>query len=339
MECTNKREMSRNAWPQYNPAPQNGEESATTIHATKNDPQPKSPTPCMVSHRKHEDHTPKPKRCLIEIHNAPDIKDLLKMTEHLHNLRYGGIHLPVYSCPCNECEPDWENGCENPQKCAMEAHQRLERIAPKYNPLQNPQQDNLSLIKRRKAQNAQTKQNNNAITFNPSITSKTNLAECFHIFTNNEELTITLAERQPPTNSVSLIDLHQTIYTDSSCINNRDTNTQCSTGIWFRRDSERNTSVRIAGEHLTNQIGELAAITVALEKTLNFIPLTIKSNSKYAIDGLTTHLERWENIGWLGIWNKEWFMRAAYLLRKDLPPPTSSGSKDIMEPKNKPPTK
>jgi Reverse transcriptase (RNA-dependent DNA polymerase) len=56
-------------------------------------------------------------KCLIETHNTLHIKDLLKVTEQLHNLRYGGIHLPVYSCPCDECETDHENGCENPEMC------------------------------------------------------------------------------------------------------------------------------------------------------------------------------------------------------------------------------
>ena len=34
------------------------------------------------------------------------------------------------------------------------------------------------------------------------------------------------------------------------------------------------------------------------------------------IDGLTLHLKKWEDRGWIGIKNREWFKRAAYLLRR-----------------------
>jgi ribonuclease HI len=44
-------------------------------------------------------------------------------------------------------------------------------------------------------------------------------------------------------------------------------------------------------------VGEIAAIIKAIETTANCIPLLIKSDSKYAIDGLTTHLENWEDQG------------------------------------------
>ena len=42
----------------------------------------------------------------------------------------------------------------------------------------------------------------------------------------------------------------------------------------------------------------------------------------YAIDGLTKHLKDWEDRGWIEISNKEWFKKAAYLLRKRSAPTT-----------------
>jgi ribonuclease HI len=42
----------------------------------------------------------------------------------------------------------------------------------------------------------------------------------------------------------------------------------------------------------------------------------IKTDSRYVIDGLTKHLKEWEDQGWIGIKNKEWFKRAVYLLRR-----------------------
>ena len=62
-------------------------------------------------------------------------------------------------------------------------------------------------------------------------------------------------------------------------------------------------------------MGEIAAIIVAVDSFPKFWPLTIISDSKYAIEGLTTHLPTWEDNGWIGIKNAEFFKRAAFLLR------------------------
>jgi RNase H len=49
-----------------------------------------------------------------------------------------------------------------------------------------------------------------------------------------------------------------------------------------------------------------------------FWPLTIISDSKYAIDGLTTHLHTWEDNGWIGVKNATLFKKAAFLLRRHI---------------------
>jgi len=58
------------------------------------------------------------------------------------------------------------------------------------------------------------------------------------------------------------------------------------------------------------------AIIEAISAIPPFHPLTIFSDSKYAIEGLTEHLRSWEDIGWIGIKNMTLFKRAAYLLKK-----------------------
>jgi len=44
-------------------------------------------------------------------------------------------------------------------------------------------------------------------------------------------------------------------------------------------------------------------------------PAKIITDSKYVIEGLTTHLESWENDGWIGIKNTKLFRKAAHLMR------------------------
>jgi hypothetical protein len=41
-------------------------------------------------------------------------------------------------------------------------------------------------------------------------------------------------------NRIALHHLNTTVYTDGSCINNRETNARCGAGIWFRKDNPKN---------------------------------------------------------------------------------------------------
>ncbi len=89
----------------------------------------------------------------------------------------------------------------------------------------------------------------------------------------------------------------------------------CGAGVWFGLRDPRNCTIRVPGEHQSNQIGELAAVIVAIQETPHFQPLEIISDSKYVIKGLTTHLHSWEDKGWIRIQNAKLFKRAVYLLK------------------------
>jgi len=67
--------------------------------------------------------------------------------------------------------------------------------------------------------------------------------------------------------------------------------------VWFSKEDERNKALKIPGLAQTNQVGELAAVISALENFPTYAPLTIVSDSKYAIDGLAEHLKDEDTIG------------------------------------------
>ncbi|KAH9071067.1 hypothetical protein EDB83DRAFT_2221492 [Lactarius deliciosus] len=103
-------------------------------------------------------------------------------------------------------------------------------------------------------------------------------------------------------------------------MDNGKANARCGGGVWVSHGHPSNSSIRVPGPHQSNQVGEIAAVIVAVEKLPNFCPLIIKTDSKYVIDGLTTHLKTWEDNGWIGIKNAEFFKRAAYLLKRRTAP-------------------
>ena len=264
-------------------------------------------------------------KCLAKNHQSRRVKNMLEVTERLQGEYRGGLHVPVYLCHCNDCEKDRGNGCENPQRCAIEAKKRLERITPKLDPMRLPINDGLSLTSRRKERNkaaSDDADDDQGIIFDPSVTEKSDLSDCFRIFVDPTKITNIPATRQPNPRGIVFDDEEITIYTDGSCLNNGKLNARCGGGIWLEEGSQHNRMIRIPGPNQSNQVGEIAAVVVALEKMPNYVPLVIKTDSKYVINGLTTHLKTWEDQGWIGIRNKEWFKRAAFLLRRRSAPTT-----------------
>jgi len=121
-------------------------------------------------------------KCLIKKHKAITVADFLKISNGIRNAPIEN-HRPTPYCCCRDCNTDRLLNCLNPHDCATEATIRLQQINSKWNPLTNlPASDNLLLMLSRKARNKQAKKNNKHITFGPSITSKTDLTECFRIF-------------------------------------------------------------------------------------------------------------------------------------------------------------
>jgi len=66
-------------------------------------------------------------------------------------------------------------------------------------------------------------------------------------------------------------------------------------------DNPRNQALRIPGNAQSNQVGEIAAVVAAMELIPPYQLTKIYMDSKYVIEGLTTHLENWENDGWIDI--------------------------------------
>lgn len=99
-------------------------------------------------------------------------------------------------------------------------------------------------------------------------------------------------------------------------MNNGKENAKCGAGVWFGPDHSLNKAIRIPGQEQSNQIGELGAIIAAVDAVPLNQPLKIISDSRYAIDGLTDNLGRWEDKGWIGIQNAALFKKAAFLMRR-----------------------
>ncbi|TEB24822.1 ribonuclease H-like protein, partial [Coprinellus micaceus] len=96
-----------------------------------------------------------------------------------------------------------------------------------------------------------------------------------------------------------------TVYTDSSCTSNGAQSARAGSSIWYGPDDPRNTAFRLEGQGHTNNTGELAAVLIALQQNKDTKRLNVLSDSKYALDAVTKHTNKWAQIGYIGVTNKE----------------------------------
>jgi hypothetical protein len=210
------------------------------------------------------------------------------------------LHQQDLRCICRDCGRDRMGRCQQPHTCAQEALDRLNAIAPKLNPLRENWHGDLSLTRRRLAWNEMVRANQEEIVFDPSMTSKNNLAECFRIFTNPKRISGIPVERLQG-KGVAIRQEELTIYTDGACHNNGKANTRSGSGIWLEPNHAWNKAISIPGKAQSNQIGEIVVVIEAVSSVPLSWPLKILTDSMYVIEGLTTHLSEWEDKGWIGI--------------------------------------
>lgn len=108
------------------------------------------------------------------------------------------------------------------------------------------------------------------------------------------------------------------VYTDGSCIHNGYKNASAGIGIYFGPGDPRNVSKTIEGKQ-SNNTAELTALIEAyaiLEKDLQRgTPITLVSDSEYAIRCATSYGLKCESQGWPDIPNRELVKRAFGLYR------------------------
>ena len=204
-------------------------------------------------------------RCLLNNHAATKVADLLQISARLRTTPQNQTHLRGPQCICRDCVQDRRKECKDPNACAEEAQTRINGIAPKLNPtLAEGNQDGLSLTRTRRTNNELARQTNGSITFDPSVTCKDDLSECFRIFTDPDRITNILAKQLQP-RGVALRNQQIEAYTDGACYNNGKADAQCGSGIWFGPGQERNKAIKVPGNEQSNQVGELIAVIAAAE--------------------------------------------------------------------------
>jgi hypothetical protein len=171
-------------------------------------------------------------KCLLRKHATATVADLIRTASRLKPSR-DNQHTPSLLCICIECSRDRIRGCRNPHTCAKEALTRVTGIAPKLNPLsETGPHDNLTLTPNRKARNRAARATNGIILFDPTVTCRTDLSDCFCTFTDPTRDSQNPARRQCTPGTSGLQNQTITVYTDGAGFHNGKENAKCGSGIW-----------------------------------------------------------------------------------------------------------
>lgn len=243
--------------------------------------------------------------CLISTHNLRTVDDLHKATRRTRDILMRPRHVNETNCTCRFCEADREKGCEHPNKCCDEANEAIKRIEKKFNPLNKPKIDNLSLTKNRLENNRREREENGYITFDPSIKKDDDITHIIRVFTNPNATCKDPAYRK--TRDGRAWEPKEQVWTDGSCLNQGTDEAKTGAGVFFGPDSNKNMAIRVPGESQSNNIGELVGVIKAIEVVTPFTPLDIITDSKHVMDRVTTNLTSWEENGWIGVENKKEF--------------------------------
>jgi hypothetical protein len=253
-------------------------------------------------------------KCLREVHHVRTVGDLLQVIKRGRDPSTL-THSDRSNCACEYCRHDRLTlGCQAPNKCFIMANKLLDQLNAKWHPSHQPPADNLTHTPGRKQLCITAYKNNDAIPFDPSITSDDTLAHNFRVFTDPNAQYIDPAYRKHP-----LIETHEeevTVCVAGYCIKSGHEDAQTGSGVWFGHNNLANRALCIAGPNQSIEVGLFAAVLSTLSNTPPFAPLHFKSTSKHLVDSLTQKLSKWEKRGWIDIPNKEFLKPIASHLRE-----------------------
>ena len=228
-------------------------------------------------------------KCLKTKHQTHYMKQL---TELLETAPVN--HRQTNYCMCTLCKEMSSRGCTHPHKCLETARKLMDALAPKWRPRNRTNPDNNDLGTPTTAE----ENLGEGVTVS-TVREETNLRDSIRIFTDRKNLLD--ATTLPVQPGEAGLNTELTVYTDGSCTNNGTEDARAGSGVWYGPLDPRNMAIRVPGDKQSNQIGELLAVLYAVKNAPGNRPLRIKSDSEFAIKGLTKYAKDWEAKDWIGI--------------------------------------
>lgn len=234
-------------------------------------------------------HNSKETRCLRDNHKVKTVGE----TETIAKLSRTARHTGRRNCRCAGCASLRLVDCICPYKCMRKATELLSKLPLKWNPMSRLPED-------LEPENLPETGSEHADYFDWRITTKGTLADAFRIFTNGDRSEEIPAKEWEETELEEL-----RFYTDGSYKNDGDAGPMTGSGIYCENDNLRNRAIKIPEElKQTNQTGEVIAIKECVGDAPKNIDISIHSDSRTYVQGLTKHIQQWEDRDFIGVANE-----------------------------------
>lgn len=250
--------------------------------------------------RKHINHHNKREyKCLRTKHKIQTVRDAINLIQRKEQ----PTHSARRNCKCPQCRLDISKGCINPEKCIRKCILLINNLPPKYRPLDQVYEPNIA--------DTEPPVGGTPFSKKPTIMA---LEEGFRAMGNNNRPSPNPLASNKRTNNENIT--KTIVYTDGSCQNNGSLNAKAGAGVWFSNENPKNAAIKLP-EHMdqSNNSAELTAILAAALSIPDSEDIHIYTDSKYAIDNLTTMLRKRENEGWINSANKELLKKTIATLR------------------------
>ena len=242
-------------------------------------------------------------KCLKGKHCTHYIEQLTSMLENVPD-----DHRRTNFCTCHSCVSAAGLGCTHPQRCLEAAERLLNTLAPKWRPTAPRNSVDSTPVIPVRPEGEPT----DSVLVN-TAREATNLRDSIRIFTKRENLLEATSLSTAEDDERLRTDL--IVYTDGSCMGNGTDEARAGSGIWYSDHDSRNTALRVPGDKQSNQVGELLAILHTIKNTPGNQQLRIRTDSRFAMDGLTKYSQEWEAKDWIGVAHGQLFKCATAWLR------------------------
>ena len=238
-----------------------------------------------------------------KINTVGQMRDFINKEEQGHSGRS--------NCACRACKDSRHDGCKHPKKCRAAARKLLEALPQLWRPLAQPPQQTFE-GNEPDIETGNVIVNEDGIMFDTNIETKS-MTDGFRIFNDIVHTLSTPAIRNTPEVDEPSDLTH--IYVAGTCKNDGSDNAQPGGGIWYKQEDIRNESLRLPENLKTSVAAEVAIVLRVLQKCPDDQDICINSGSSKIVEGFTKHAQSWEDIGWIGIANKDLMKACIALMR------------------------
>ena len=242
-------------------------------------------------------------KCLRNNHRTHYIGQLKEMLDETPD-----EHRRTRFCTCWSCRTKARLGYTHPQRCLEMAEKLIETLAPVWQPTTpQPSANNNGTAPPR------TEESPTHSVLVSTTREATDLKDSIRIFTRRHD--VLEATSLQTARNIDQVNHELVVYTDGSCTGNDTEEARAGSGVWYGPGDTRNLAVRVPGDRQSNQIGELLAILLAVKNAPGNQPLRIRTDSRFATDGLTKFAPGWEAKDWIGVTHGRIFKCATAWLR------------------------